>query len=278
MSGTAVTVVEVFERQAARRPEAIAVCDAGGRLTYAELDRRTNRLAHELRARGVGAEVPVALLVRRSADLVVTLLAVLKAGGVYIALDHHLPAERRTAILLDARPALVVTDDEPPSATDGEPPWCPLPELRACAARRPATRPAARTSPESTAYIAYTSGSAGTPKGVMVPHRAIVRLVVGAGHLPIRSDDVFLQLAPVAFDASTLEIWGPLLNGGRLVVAPAHQLPLGGLADLVSAEGVTILWLTAGLFHHLVASGLTCSGAGSASVVPSEGAEMRREP
>ncbi|MBC2906551.1 non-ribosomal peptide synthetase [Streptomyces cupreus] len=256
MSGTAISVVEVFEQQAAKRPEAIAVCDADGRLTYAELDRRANRLAHELRARGVGAEVPVALLMRRSADLIVTLVAVLKAGGVYLALDHNLPAERRATVLRDARPVLVITHGETPSATGGDPPWCPLPELWACASRRPATRPVARTSSESTAYIAYTSGSAGKPKGVMVPHRAIVRLVVGAGHLPIRPDDVFLQLAPIAFDASTLEIWGPLLNGGRLVVAPAHQLPLGALADLVCGEGVTILWLTAGLFHHLVASGL----------------------
>ncbi|GHD79141.1 hypothetical protein GCM10010317_099390 [Streptomyces mirabilis] len=256
MSGTAASVVEVFEQQAAKRPEAIAVRGAGGELTYAELDRRANQLAHELRARGVDVEVPVALLMRRSTDLIVTLVAVLKAGGVYLALDHRLPAERRATVLLDARPALVITDEGEPSATDGGPPWCPLPELSACASRRPTTRPVTRTSPESTAYIAYTSGSAGKPKGVMVPHRAIERLVVGAGYLPIGPDDVFLQLAPIAFDASTLEIWGPLLNGGKLVVAPEEQLPLGALADLVRGEGVTILWLTAGLFHHLVASGL----------------------
>ncbi|MEU8501947.1 non-ribosomal peptide synthetase [Streptomyces lavendulae] len=253
---TARSVIEVFEVQAAKRPEAIAVRGADGVLTYAELDRRTNRLAHELRARGVDVEVPVALLMRRSADLIVTLVAVLKAGGVYVALDRSMPAERRASVLLDARPALVITDDEMPSATDGDRPWCPLSELSACAARRPTTRPVTRTSPVNTAYIAYTSGSAGKPKGVMVPHRAIERLVVGAGYLPIRPDDVFLQLAPIAFDASTLEIWGPLLNGAQLVVAPDQQLPLGALADLVRGEGVTILWLTAGLLHHLVASGL----------------------
>ncbi|MFI2764550.1 amino acid adenylation domain-containing protein [Streptomyces echinatus] len=256
MSGTAASVIEIFEQQAAKRPEEIAVRDARGELTYAELDHRANQLAHELRARGVDAEVPVALLMRRSADLIVTLVAVLKAGGVYLALDPRLPEERRTTVLLDARPALVVTDEEPPSATAGDPPWCLLAELSACASRRPTTPPVTRTSAESTAYIAYTSGSAGKPKGVMVPHRAIARLVVGADYLPIRADDVFLQLAPLAFDAATLEIWGPLLGGGRLVVAPEHQLPLEALTDLVRGEGVTILWLTAGLFHHLVASGL----------------------
>ncbi|SBU91164.1 amino acid adenylation domain-containing protein [Streptomyces sp. Ncost-T6T-1] len=256
MSGTAASVIKFFEQQAANRPEAIAVRGSDGELTYAELDRRANRLAHELRARGVDAEVPVALLMRRSADLIVTLAAVLKAGGVYLALDHRLPSDRRATILLDARPALVVTDDDKPPTMDGDTPWCPLPELSACAARRPATRPEPRTSSESTAYIAYTSGSAGRPKGVMVPHRAIERLVVGAGCLPIGPDDVFLQLAPIAFDASTLEIWGPLLNGGTLVVAPEHPLSLGTIVDLVRDEGVTILWLTAGLFHHLVASGL----------------------
>ncbi|GAA3128610.1 hypothetical protein GCM10017687_49620 [Streptomyces echinatus] len=205
------SVIEIFEQQAAKRPEEIAVRDARGELTYAELDHRANQLAHELRARGVDAEVPVALLMRRSADLIVTLVAVLKAGGVYLALDPRLPAERRTTVLLDARPALVVTDEEPPSATAGDPPWCLLAELSACASRRPTTPPVTRTSAESTAYIAYTSGSAGKPKGVMVPHRAIARLVVGADYLPIRADDVFLQLAPLAFDAATLEIWGPLL-------------------------------------------------------------------
>ncbi|MDX3659660.1 non-ribosomal peptide synthetase [Streptomyces sp. ID05-26A] len=248
------TAAEALELHAAARPTTIAISGGDGEITYAELDRRANQLAHELRSRGVDAEVPVALLVRRSARMIVLLVAVLKAGGAYVALDRRMPDERRRTILRDVRPALVITDDAP--GPEQGVPSLSLDELWESSAQRPDTRPETRVGAENTAYIAYTSGSSGAPKGVLVPHRGITRLVVAAKYLPVGPDDVFLHLAPVAFDASTLEIWGALLNGAKLVVAPDHDLSLAKLTELVRANEVTVLWLTAGLFHQVVESGL----------------------
>lgn len=231
------TITAVFAGRVAARPDATAVSAPGRTLTYRALDARATRLARYLRALGVAPEDAVALDLPRSADLVVALLGVLKAGGFYLALDPQQPPERRRLILADSG-AKVVVD----------------PELMAAAEQYQGTSELPETAPQSTAYLAYTSGSTGVPKGVRVPHRAVIRLVLGQEVLPISPDEVFLQLAPVAFDASTLEIWGPLLNGGRLVVAPPRDLSPVELGQLVEREGVTTLWLTAGLFHTVAAS------------------------
>ncbi|WNV84701.1 non-ribosomal peptide synthetase [Umezawaea sp. Da 62-37] len=237
------SIVDVFTHHARTFPEAVAVSGEDGDLSYAQLDRRTTALAGALRASGAAAGDVVGILLPRSVDLVVLQLAVLKAGCAYLVLAPDTPVERRAAILRDARPALVV---------GGEAPWTTPAELAARAGDVPLGTPRGA----DTAYVAYTSGSTGTPKGVVVPHRAVVRLVVGADYLPVGRDDVFLQFAPAAFDASTLEIWGPLLNGGKLVVAPAGDLRPADLTALVRDRGVTVLWLTAGLFHQVVEAGL----------------------
>ncbi|MDK0524154.1 non-ribosomal peptide synthetase [Streptomyces sp. ML-6] len=229
------TITAAFARQVAARPDAVAVSAPDATLSYAELDARAGLLAGHLRELGVVPESRVAVDLPRSADLVVTLLAVLKAGGCYLALDPQQPEERRALVLKDAGAQLVVT-----------------PELLAAATAAPDPAPLPGSGPQSTAYLAYTSGSTGAPKGVCVPHRAVIRLVREQELLPIRPDDVFLLLAPVAFDASTLELWGPLLNGARLVVAPPEDPSPAGIEDLVRREGVTTLWLTAGLFHSVV--------------------------
>ncbi|GAA2613971.1 non-ribosomal peptide synthetase [Streptomyces axinellae] len=231
------TITAAFARQVAARPDAVAVSAPDGTLSYAELDARAGLLAGRLRGLGVVPEARVAVDLPRSVHLVVTLLAVLKAGGCYLALDPQQPEERRALVLKDAGVQLVVT-----------------PELLAATAEAPGTAPLPESVPESTAYVAYTSGSTGTPKGVCVPHRAVARLVLEQELLPIRPDDVFLLLAPMAFDASTLELWGPLLNGARLVVAPPEDLSSADIEELVHREGVTTLWLTAGLFHSVVAA------------------------
>jgi amino acid adenylation domain-containing protein len=231
----ATTITAAFARQVATRPDSVAVSAGGERLTYAELDARADRLAGHLCGLGVAPEDTVAVGLPRSADLVVALLAVLKAGAAYLALDPQQPEERRALVLKDSGVEVVVT-----------------PELLADLPEHPVATPAAPGAGDSTAYVAYTSGSTGDPKGVCVPHRAVLRLVSEQDFLPFRDDDVFLQLAPVAFDASTLEIWGPLLNGGRLVVAPPGEVSPRGLAGIVRDEGVTVLWLTAGLFHTVV--------------------------
>ncbi len=227
------TLADLFARQARAHSGRIAVQDQDTKFTYAELDERSDSLARRLRELGVRRGERVAVHGIRQASTIAGLLAIVKAGAAYVALDPRYPEERKRFILRDAGVRHVLTGEEP----------------------RPG--PAARVTmtPEDIAYIAYTSGTTGTPKGVCVPHRAVSRLVIDPDYITITPDDVFLQFAPLAFDASTLEIWGPLLNGARLVVAPPDP-SIRELTALVRGEGVTVLWLTAGLFQQVVEAGL----------------------
>lgn len=234
-----------------RTPDATAVECGATLLTYAELDARAGRLAATLRRHGVRPGDNVGVYARRSAELIVGLLAILKAGGAYVALDTRHPRERHRHTIADAGIAVLLT--ERALAADAGDLAAALVALDdpGCYAGA-ATGPEPAGTGESPAYVAYTSGSTGTPKGVIVPHRAVVRLVAAPSFLEIGAGDAVLHLAPVAFDASTLEIWGPLAHGARLVVCPAGEPTLPDLAETVRRAGVTILWLTAGLFHQMV--------------------------
>jgi amino acid adenylation domain-containing protein len=246
-------VHQVFEAQAAETPGAVAVVYRDERLTYRELDRRANRLAHHLQESGVGPEVRVAVALERSVDLVVTLLAVLKAGGAYVPLDPSYPEERLAFMVADARVSVLVTTKRLGRRLSGH--GVRLVRLDTDGPRIAAASPecvASGAGAESLAYVSYTSGSTGSPKGVAVPHRAVVRLVRGTSYVRLAPDEVLLQLAPVSFDASTFEIWGALLSGARLAVAPAHTLSLAELGRTLREHQVTTLWLTAGLFRRMV--------------------------
>ncbi|HEU0054895.1 MAG TPA: amino acid adenylation domain-containing protein, partial [Longimicrobium sp.] len=245
-----VPVHRLFEARAAETPNAIAVETADLRLTYAELNARANRLARRIAAAGAGAEARVGVAMERSADLVVALLAVLKAGAAYVPLDAQYPAERLAYMVADAGVSVLVVIDEVPST---------LASFGGAVIRTSEKDEewddgnlAVETDPDGLAYAVYTSGSTGKPKGVACPHRGVVRLVRGADYAPFARDEVFLLLAPVAFDASTFEIWGPLLNGARLAVAPPHQLSLRDIGRTIEERGVTTLWLTAGLLPGMV--------------------------
>jgi amino acid adenylation domain-containing protein len=246
------TVHEMFQRQAAGHPLRVAVSFDSRQLTYGELDRRANQLARHLRALGVGLEGMVGLCVERSPEMVVGLLGILKAGGAYVPLDPRHPDERQRTLIRDAGIRVVLTQERLLPSVRGLARTVCLDRDWPRIARQADTDPASGACPDSAAYVAYTSGSTGVPKGACVPHRAVTRLVVGPNYLSITADDVFLQLAPLAFDASTLEIWAPLLNGARLVVFPPHDPSLGELAELLEREGITTLWLTSGLFHQMV--------------------------
>ena len=235
---------------------------------YGTLEARANRLAHYLRDRvGLTPDRVVGLLLERSSDLIIAMLAVLKAGGAYLPLELNAPAERLGFMLADAEVAAVLTTDAlaaalpagvaalPAGSAALSPGSAPVIRLDAEAAAIeacPATPPPEAATAESLAYVMYTSGSTGRPKGVCVPHRAIVRLVLNTDYARFSADQVFLQYAPVSFDAATFEIWGALLNGARLVLMPPRQDSLEALGRTIAEQGVTTLWLTASLFNLMI--------------------------
>ncbi|HEX2569781.1 MAG TPA: non-ribosomal peptide synthase/polyketide synthase [Polyangia bacterium] len=247
------SVPALFQAQAARTPEAVALAFGERSLTYGELDRQANRLAHRLRALGVRAETPVGLCVERSPELVVGLLGILKAGGFYVPLDVSYPAARIEAMIEDVGAEVLVTERKLLPALAGR-----FTVSLCVDAPDPGSEQASETPPEidtnggNTAYVMFTSGSTGRPKGVRVPHRGIVRLVLGSRFARFGAGEVWLLLAPVAFDASTLELWGALLHGAKLVVAPPGAMPLEDLGALVRREKITTLWLTTALFEQMV--------------------------
>jgi amino acid adenylation domain-containing protein len=252
------TIPALFEEQAARRPDAPAVEQGEERWTYSELNAAANRLAHRLRRLGAGPEGKVGLLLDRSVELVAGMLAALKAGGAYLPLDPADPAERLSFLLADARPAVVVTRRDLIGNLEAPPRRGPGPHIlllddpENALAEESGENPAPWATADHLAYVLYTSGSTGRPKGVEGTHRAVVRLVRPdgeSGHARYGPEEVFLHLASPLFDAATLEVWGPLLSGGRLVVLPGRVPALAALAEILAGHGVTTLFLTTGLFH-----------------------------
>lgn len=244
---------QAFEAQVESTPDAVAVVFGQQQLTYQQLNQRANQLAHHLQSLGVGPEVMVGLSAQRSLEAIIALLAILKAGGAYLPLDPMYPAERLSLMLEDAQVSILLTQQHLKDRL-------PLSQAKVVCLDSDAEmftqhsqqNTLSRTTPDNLAYIIYTSGSTGRPKGVTVPHRGVVRLVKDTNYVNLSTQDVFLQLAPISFDASTLEIWGCLLNGGKLAVMPPHTPSLPELAQALKDYGVTVLWLTAGLFHLMV--------------------------
>jgi amino acid adenylation domain-containing protein/non-ribosomal peptide synthase protein (TIGR01720 family) len=244
----------LFEGWAARTPDAVALVFGDVSVTYGELDAQANRLANHLRRHGVGPEVRVALCLERGPELVAAVLGILKAGGAYVPLDPAYPEERLAYMLADSAAAVLVTRESLRGALplrDG----LAIVSLDGAAAEIAAERGepvASGARARSLAYVMYTSGSTGRPKGVAVEHRSVVRLVRGANYASFGPDTVMLQAAPVSFDASTLELWGALLNGGRLVLPSAATPSLEELGEVIRRHGVTMAWLTSGLFQAMV--------------------------
>ncbi|GAA3291451.1 hypothetical protein GCM10020295_08340 [Streptomyces cinereospinus] len=214
------TLPELFRAQAARTPHALALIAGEERLTYAELDARVEHTARVLAGRGVGPERTVAVALPRSAELVVALLAVHRAGGAYLPLDADQPAERRALMLAEARPVCVIEDALPRG------PYGALP---------------ASHDPDGPAYVIYTSGSTGRPKGVVVPHRGIANRLLWMQHAyRLTAEDRVLQKTPAGFDVSVWEFFWPLITGAALVVArpDGHRDP-AYLARLIREQDVT---------------------------------------
>ena len=217
-------------------------------MTYAELDRRSDALAVRLIEAGVTVDTPVGLALHRSPDAVVAALAILKAGGAYLPLDPDYPRDRLAFVMADAAAPALITRRADRAALGALAPRTIFVDDVAHAA----TAPIERAGAHDLAYVMYTSGSTGTPKGVQIEHRSIVRLVGNVDYVQLDSGTCFLHAAPLGFDASTLELWGPLLHGGRVALY-LDRVPTGrGLARTITAHGVTSAWLTAALFNTIV--------------------------
>jgi amino acid adenylation domain-containing protein/non-ribosomal peptide synthase protein (TIGR01720 family) len=247
---------ELFAEEAARSPEAAALVFGRERLSYRELAGRADQLARHLRSLGVAREVRVGICVERSVAMVVGMLAILKSGAAYVPLDPEYPAERLRFLLEDSGVELVLTHERaasrlPDGVLGGLPAVC-LDRDAETILRHSAEPLELWADPDQIAYVMYTSGSTGRPKGVAVTHRGVVRLVRGTGWLRIDPQDVVLHLATASFDATTWEVWGPLLNGARLALMPPGTPGLDDLSAALGAYGVSVLLLPVPLFNLMV--------------------------
>ncbi|WP_434634919.1 amino acid adenylation domain-containing protein [Chromobacterium sp. CV08] len=247
-----VGVPQAVAAMARRRPDAVAVAGEGAPLRYAELDGLADSLARRLRALGAGADVVVALDLPRSPELVVAMLAALKAGAAYLPLDRGQPEARRREILQDASPALLICRGEPAFL----PPGCAALDLDAQSPEPAGDLPDATVHGDALAYLLFTSGSSGRPKGVAVGRAALDNHMAWMnGRYPLDQDDVVLQKTPVGFDASVWEFWAPLMQGARLQLAAdgGHRDP-DYLVGAVREHGVTVLQLVPSLLSVLLAT------------------------
>ncbi|HEV2846615.1 MAG TPA: amino acid adenylation domain-containing protein, partial [Thermoanaerobaculia bacterium] len=234
-------VHEGIAAQAARTPDAVAVTFGAMALTYRELDRRANALAHRLRELGVRPETRVGIALERSLEMVVGLLAVLKAGGAYVPLDPSYPAERLDFMREDAGISLLLTRDFFAEAGEIEQP------------------PVGGAGPWNLAYVIYTSGSTGRPKGVQISHEALTNFLASMAERPgIGAGDVLLAVTSLSFDIAGLELYLPLLAGGRVALASREEAADGHrLRELIAASGATVLQATPATWRLLLEAGWT---------------------
>ncbi|GAA2726993.1 amino acid adenylation domain-containing protein [Actinocorallia aurantiaca] len=241
------SVTGLFAEVAAARPDAVAIRHGGESITYAELDERSGRLAGRLAELGVGPETPVAMLLERGPQVLVSTLAVLKAGGYYVPIHHSYPADRRAWALRESGAPVLLLDE-----AFADPGFTP--EARTVRVDRPVDgpiAPPAPVTPDRLAYAIFTSGSTGLPKSVGVPHREVVDFVTDSR---VKADgERILVFSAHAFDASTYEMWVPLLNGGTAVIAPPGELDTEGFALLAERERLTAAFVTTSLFNLMAA-------------------------
>ncbi|WP_197321542.1 amino acid adenylation domain-containing protein [Saccharomonospora sp. NB11] len=254
MTVTSDLVHRLVGEQARRRPDTLAVVGPRDRLTYAELDRRSNRLAHHLVEQGVGPDTLVAVCLPRSVDSVVAPLAVLKAGGAYVPLDPEYPPQRLAHMLTDARPAVLVTTSDLAVVTSQVRHVVDL-RVTDLAARPADHAPRVAVDNSDLAYVIYTSGSTGKPKGVQVPHAGLTNLV--AWHVrryALGPGERTAHVAALGFDASVWEIWPALASGATLLLPDdADRTHPRRLRDWLAEEGVTVTFLPTPLAEEVVA-------------------------
>ena len=244
------SLICLFAEHANSAPEAIALKQSGAMMSYGELHKRSNQIASYLIEQGIGKEDLVGILLDRSFEVLTSILGILKAGGAYLPLDPIYPLERLDYIAKHSEVKIIVTQkslarlsDQLSSArqifVEDIPEYftpCELPEING----------------DSLAYVMYTSGSTGNPKGVEISHRAVARLVKNVDYVDISSDDVLSHMASIAFDASTFELWAPLLNGASLAIMPPGPFTLENIEEVIQSNNVSVVTLATELFHQVV--------------------------
>lgn len=256
---------KLFEEQADRTPEAVAVIFENSQLTYRELNSRANQLAHYLRALAVGPGTFIGVFMDRSLEMVVALYAVLKAGGAYVPLDPAFPRDRISFMLADTNIHLLLTEKKVAHLLhDHDAHKVLLDEDWPAIGDEPTSNPAVKLAPEKNlAYLIYTSGSTGKPKGVQVPHKAVVNFLISMSREPgITDQDVLLAVTTLSFDISVLELFLPLTVGGKIVIA-SQEISSNGeqLRDLLRSAKATVMQATPTTWHILMAAGWEGSSA-----------------
>ncbi|WP_200897670.1 non-ribosomal peptide synthetase, partial [Paenibacillus wulumuqiensis] len=243
------SVIYLFEQQAMQTPNATAIEEDGVTVSYQELNRSASLLARKLENESVGAGQTVGICIGRSTAFVVSVLAVLKCGAVYVPLDPQLPEERMDYILRDSGVALVISDQASTEKLDHSPVRIMVYKELGDDGQPDRWSNADNTS-DQLAYLIYTSGSTGQPKGVAVRHKGIVRLVQNTNYIDIQPEDRMAQTMNVSFDISTFEIWGALLNGAALVIMPQTVLiSPSRLKQWLTDQQISVMAISAALFH-----------------------------
>ncbi|MFW9264014.1 non-ribosomal peptide synthase/polyketide synthase [Nostoc sp. CALU 546] len=247
------SIHQLFEEQVELTPDAVAVVYENQYLTYRELNSRANQLAHYLKSLGVKADVLVGICVERSLEMVVGLLGILKAGGAYVPLNPEYPQERLTFMLEDTQLSVVLTQEKLVNKLgNGKANVICLDSNWDIINQQTQQNPTTSVKADNLAYVMYTSGSTGQPKGVSIVHRSVVRLVKETNYINISSQDVIAQASNHAFDAATFEIWGALLNGARLVgVSKDLALSPKDFAVFMRSQNISVLFLTTALFNQI---------------------------
>ncbi len=243
----------LFEEQVEKTPNAVAVVCEKQRLTYRELNNRANQLAHYLQALGVKPEVRVGICVERSLLMVVGILAILKAGGAYVPLDPAYPSDRLAFILADVEPSILLTQTHlcellpihNQTVVNLDSDWEAISQYKEDNCE-------CEVNLENLAYIIYTSGSTGTPKGTEVPHRSLIGFMFGVDYIHLDAEQIWLQHSSISWDGLTLELWPPLLYGGRCVLYPDKIPTPEGLSRIITEQQVNTLFLTTALFNLMI--------------------------